>query len=41
MANIDWIIRQCVEDIWSQFDTDGSGALDKDEARLFVESIMS
>ena len=40
MANIDWIIRQAVEDIWLQYDNDNSGYLDKEEAREFVRHTM-
>ena len=29
MADIDGVIRKCVDDIWLEYDKDGSGALDK------------
>ena len=40
MVNIDWIIRQAVDDIWLQYDSDNSGSLDKEETRQFVYSIL-
>ena len=40
MTDIDQIIEQCVEDIWHKYDKDGSGELDKEEARAFAEKIL-
>ena len=40
MANIDWIIRQCVDDIWVEYDQDHSGSLDKDETRQLIEHTL-
>ena len=31
------IIRNCVEDIWDEFDDDGNGYLDKQETLAFVK----
>ena len=36
MANVDTVIERCVEDIWDEYDTDRSNALDLDECRRFV-----
>ena len=36
MADIDAGIRKCVDDIWAEYDKDGSGALDRDETKKFV-----
>ena len=36
MADIDAVIRKCVDDIWAEYDKDNSGYLDKDEAKKFV-----
>ena len=36
MADIDAVIRKCVDDIWAEYDKDGSGALDRDETKKFV-----
>ena len=40
MVNVDAVIRNCVEDIWGEYDIDGSGALDKEECRNFVIQTM-
>ena len=40
MADIDAVIRKCVEDIWQEYDTDGSGALDKEETKRFVQNTL-
>ena len=34
------IIEKCVEDIWKEYDKDGSGALDKEETKLFVKNTL-
>ena len=36
-VSVDEIIRNCVEDIWDEFDDDGNGYLDKDETLAFVK----
>ena len=33
MADIDQVIKKCVDDIWSEYDKDNSGALDKAETK--------
>ena len=33
MANLDEVIKNCVDDIWCLYDVDGNGSLDKDETR--------
>ena len=40
MANLDEVIKNCVEDIWSLYDVDGNGTLDKDETRQFVKNTL-
>ena len=40
MANIDAVIKKCVEDIMREYDTDGNGYLDKNEAKTFVEKTL-
>ena len=40
MADAQAVIDKCVEDIWSQFDKDGNGCLDKEETKKFVEATM-
>ncbi len=41
MANIDALIRKCVDDIWSEYDKDNSGALDREETKNFVNNSLS
>ena len=41
MADIDAVIRKCVDDIWAEYDKDGSGALDKEETKKFVDNTLS
>ena len=41
MADIDAVIRKCVDDIWAEYDKDNSGALDKDETKRFVKNTLS
>ena len=31
--------QQLVEDIWAQYDTNGNGTLDRDEAKKFLDDI--
>ena len=41
MANkIDEVINKCVADIWTQYDTDGNGTLDKNETKEFVKKTL-
>ena len=41
MADIDAVIKKCVDDIWLEYDKDGSGALDKEETKKFVDNTLS
>ena len=41
MADIDAVIRKCVDDIWAEYDKDNSGSLDKDETKKFVQNTLS
>ena len=41
MADIDAVIRKCVDDIWAEYDKDNSGMLDKEETKLFVKKTLS
>ena len=34
------IIEKCVDDIWKEYDKDNSGALDKEETKLFVKNTL-
>ena len=36
MSDLDMVIHRCVEDIWRDYDADGSGELDKEETQKFV-----
>ena len=40
MVDVDRILKQCVNDIWTMFDTDNSGSLDKEETRQFAIKIL-
>ena len=40
-ADIDQVIKKCVEDIWKEYDKDNSGALDKDETKKFVKNTLA
>ena len=41
MSGIDAVIKKCVDDIWAIYDKDGSGALDKEETKRFVQNTLS
>ena len=41
IIEIDDIIRKCVNEIWIKFDRDDSGALDKEETKIFVVDTLS
>ena len=36
MSEIDEVIDNCIDDIWSTYDKDNSGYLDKQETRAFI-----
>jgi len=38
--NIDDILEVCIEEIWSQYDTDNSGTLDREECKEFILSTI-
>ena len=40
MAEIDAVIRKCVDDIWAEYDADNSGSLDKEETKKFVQDTL-
>ena len=40
-SNIDEIINQTIDDIWSNFDKDNSGYLDKNETKAFINSTLT
>ena len=40
MADIDAVIKKCVEDIWKEYDKDNSGTLEKPEAKKFVKATL-
>ena len=39
-AEIDAVIKKCVEDIWAEYDRDQSGTLDKEETKKFVKATL-
>ncbi len=41
MADLDEYFRGVVDDIWAEFDKDGSGVLEKDEAKKCIQSALS
>ncbi len=41
MADLDEYFRGIVDNIWAEFDKDGSGVLEKDEAKKFLQSSLS
>lgn len=40
LDDIDRLIQSQVDELWVQFDTDNSGTLQKNEARVFVQHMM-
>ena len=36
MADVNQVIKRCVDDIWDEYDTDKNETLDKEECRAFV-----
>ena len=40
MADLDEVIKNCVDDIWAIYDCDNSGYLDYDETRSFVKKTL-
>ena len=36
MVDVDSVIKKCVEDIWAEYDVDGSNTLDREECRRFI-----
>ena len=40
MSYIEAVIRKCVNDIWGEYDKDGSNQLDKSETKRFVTDIL-
>ena len=41
MSLINKVIQQCVDDIWSEYDKDNSGFLDKEETKQFVKNTLN
>jgi len=41
LSEIDSVIAKCVDEIWSKYDNDNSGFLDKEETRRFVMDTLS
>ena len=41
MADLDEYFRGIVDNIWAEFDKDGSGVLEKDEAKKMILSALS
>ena len=40
-SEIDQVISKCVDEIWGKYDKDNSGALDRDETKLFVQDTLA
>ena len=40
MSEIDAVISKCVDEIWTKYDDDGNGFLDKDETKRFVKDTL-
>mmetsp|Transcript_17015 Transcript_17015/g.22916 ORF Transcript_17015/g.22916 Transcript_17015/m.22916 type:complete len:107 (+) Transcript_17015:22-342(+) len=40
VSDIDIVIMRVVKEIWSEYDVDNSGSLDKDETKLFVKNTL-
>ena len=40
-AEIDAVIAKCVDEIWTKYDDDGNGYLDKEETKRFVQDTLS
>ena len=40
-AEIDNVISKCVDEIWSKYDDDGNGYLDKEETKRFVQDTLA
>ena len=40
-TDIDAVIQKCVDDIWTQYDADNSGSLDKEETKQFVKNTLA
>jgi hypothetical protein len=38
--DINEILKSCIDEIWGEYDTDGSGVLEKPETRIFVNDIL-
>ena len=41
MVDVNAVIAKCVQEIWTEYDKDNSGALDKAETRKFMEKTLS
>ena len=40
MADLDKLINRFIDDIWSRYDADNSGALNKEETKMFACKIL-
>lgn len=38
--DINETLKDCINEIWGEYDTDGSGVLEKDETKIFVRDIL-
>ena len=41
MADVNIVIQKCVEDIWGEYDKDGSNTLDREECQRFIVTTMT
>ena len=40
-SEIDTVISKCVDEIWTKYDDDGNGYLDKNETKQFVQDTLA
>ena len=40
MADMDAVIKKCVNDIWHEYDTNNDGILDREETKQFVRATL-
>ena len=38
--DINETLKECINDIWGEYDVDGSGVLEKEETKIFVRDIL-
>lgn len=38
--DINEVLKNCINEIWGEYDADGSGVLEKPETKIFVQDIL-